>query len=452
MAHATLTRLAVHVGAQRLDVALDPDAELGDVLDGLALPLGQTMLVDSAGRRLDGRASVGSQLEDGGVVHVAVPAPGPRGRRGGRLPGHEEAVRRRPPVEAGLLAVGAVAALVATVVVMTSGRASSGAGVVVGAVGCLLGALGCALGRARAQTAATVCGPVLGLAAAVLVVAPTDDAGRRLAVVAGLAAAAVIAAARYVAVRADRSGSAGAGDDVAGVALVATSATAAVALVGLLLALPVVASAAVLVGAAPLALRALPQSALSVPDEQLVDLARVSRTATSVRGPRPKGLGRVSTAQVVRTVAFAERRKAAGTVVASLVPPLLLPAVLASSTPGTVGGWGALALTSCVVLAFGLGPRTARGAVARWWPRAAVAVVLLEAVTWAPADLRTLLAAAVLALAVGVAALAVPLARGWTSVVASRLADGVEGLGVVLALPAALVAAGAVELLRQVTS
>ncbi|GAA3818807.1 hypothetical protein [Cellulomonas soli] len=450
MAHATLTRLAVHVGARRLDVALDPTAALGDVLDAVAPQTSHALLVDSAGRLLDRSATVGSQLEDGGAVHAALPAPAPRGRRDA---GAHAAVRRRPPVEAALLSVGAVAALtVAAVVLLPAGVAPSGASAVLGALGCALGAFGCALGRSVARTAATVCGPLLGLATAVLVVAPVDDPGRRLAVVAGLAAAAVVAGVRHVAVQADRRAGEATGDDVSGVVLVATSVASALALVCLLLGLPTVVLAAVLVGATPLALRALPQNALSVPDDQLVDLARVSRTATSVRGPGPRGLGRVSATQVVRTVAFAERRKAAGTVVASALPALLLPVVLVSTQPGTVAGWGAVALTVCVVLALALGPRTARGAVARWWPRAGAGVVVLEAVSFAPADSRAVVAAGVAVVALAVAALAIPLARGWSSVVASRAADGLEGLGIVLALPAALVAAGAVELLRQVTS
>ena len=61
-------------------------------------------------------------------------------------------------------------------------------------------------------------------------------------------------------------------------------------------------------------------------------------------------------------------------------------------------------------------------------------------------------AVAALALVVGMTALSIVLGRGWQSVVASRLADALEGLAVVLALPAAAVAADVIETLRRVTS
>jgi hypothetical protein len=59
-------------------------------------------------------------------------------------------------------------------------------------------------------------------------------------------------------------------------------------------------------------------------------------------------------------------------------------------------------------------------------------------------------ACVVLALIAGAVSLA--LGRGWSSVVASRFGDAFESLGVVLALPAALVAADMIETLRRVTS
>ncbi|NKY12599.1 hypothetical protein, partial [Cellulomonas hominis] len=102
-----------------------------------------------------------------------------------------------------------------------------------------------------------------------------------------------------------------------------------------------------------------------------------------------------------------------------------------------------------------LQPRSARGPVARWAPRVAGALVLVEvAVLGGPrigAD-AVVVAVACVVLAAVAAAVGVALGRGWRSVVASRVADAVEGLGVVLALPAALVAADVIETLRRVTS
>ena len=56
------------------------------------------------------------------------------------------------------------------------------------------------------------------------------------------------------------------------------------------------------------------------------------------------------------------------------------------------------------------------------------------------------------ALGVGVAGLSLAYQRGWRSVAWSRAADGLESLATVLALPVALVGAGAVELLRSMAS
>jgi len=92
--------------------------------------------------------------------------------------------------------------------------------------------------------------------------------------------------------------------------------------------------------------------------------------------------------------------------------------------------------------------------VGRWVPRAAAAVVLVELAAAAPADASWLVPVAVVALVLvaGMTVLSIVLGRGWRSVVASRLADTLEGLAVVLALPAAAVAADVIETLRRMTS
>ncbi|WP_035063155.1 hypothetical protein, partial [Cellulomonas bogoriensis] len=100
-----------------------------------------------------------------------------------------------------------------------------------------------------------------------------------------------------------------------------------------------------------------------------------------------------------------------------------------------------------------LQPRTTRGTVARWAPRAAAAALLLQLATLTTAvDVPGAAPLVLAALGLLIALLAVPLGRGWRSVGFSRVADGLEGLAAVLALPVALVGAGAIELMRQVTS
>ncbi|NKY12328.1 hypothetical protein, partial [Cellulomonas hominis] len=83
---APLTRVAVHLGARRLDVALDAARTLGELLAAAGVPLVPGMLVlDSGGRALDLAVPVAEQVADGAAVHVVAPAPRPRGRsaRGG---------------------------------------------------------------------------------------------------------------------------------------------------------------------------------------------------------------------------------------------------------------------------------------------------------------------------------------------------------------------------------
>lgn len=295
---------------------------------------------------------------------------------------------------------------------------------------------------------------MLAFAAGVAAVDPAGSADRRLALVAGLVSATAVAAVRWVATRAERRG-----QDVAGVLVVAVGVVAGLALAVLLAGLPGVVAAAVLLGLTPVALRALPVLALSVPDEQLVDLAHVARTAPSVRGPRPRGLGRVNERQVVRTVDSAERRTDAGVLLVCAVPPVLVPVVLAAALGdpqrATLRGWAAVALVAALVAVLSLQPRAARGPVARWAPRVAAALVLVELAALVGPRLgadAVPVAAACLVAGLAAAAIGVALGRGWQSVVASRFADAVEGLGVVLALPAALVAADLIETLRRVTS
>lgn len=444
---ASLTRVAVHLGTRRLDVALDASRTLGELLAAAGVPLVPGLLVlDTGGRALDLAAPVAEQVEDGSLVHVVAPAPRPRGRA---ARARAAWVARRPDPQPALLgAAGATAAVLAAVALLDPARhgwLALAAALVLGAAAVLL-----AVSRVAAVAAASLAAPVLAFAAGVAAVDPAGAADRRLALVAGLVAATGVAAVRFVATRAARRG-----QDLATVLLVALGVVAALCLAVLLAGLPGVVAAAVLLGLVPVALRVLPVWALSAPDEQLVDLAHVARTAPSVRGPRPRGLGRVNERQVVRTVGAAERRTDAGVLLVCALPPLLAPLVLVAALGDAVRGWGAVALVVALVVVLTLQPRTARGPVARWAPRVAAALVLVElAALGAPvlgAD-AALLAVGCVVLALAVSGVGLALGRGWRSVVASRLGDAVEGLGVVLALPAALVAADMIETLRRMTS
>jgi hypothetical protein len=234
--------------------------------------------------------------------------------------------------------------------------------------------------------------------------------------------------------------------------LAALVVVAAAQIVGLLAALPVGTAAALVVGLGPLMLRLAPRYALAVPDEQLVDLSQVSRTADSVRAPRPRALGRVSAKLVARTVAGAERRVATACVAACVATVVLVPVVLAAPAPGSIGRPAAYGLVVLVVLAFTLVPRVTRDPVIRWVPRLAAGALLVELSLGLPQGWQVPAAVLATLLVLVVAGSGAALARGWRSVVASRLADSIENLAVVLSLPAAIAAGGLIEILRRAVS
>jgi hypothetical protein len=428
---------------------------VGDALRAALVPVHSPgiLVLDSTGRVVDLDDVVGGQVVDGGVLHVVRPAPAPRRRSDRWAADRPDVVSRRPAPHVALALAGAVGGVLVAVMAVLPGVALDPA-TGIAAAALALAALATALSRSPAPAAATISAPALAAGAAALAVAlahggAIDGPTRRLAVTAALVAAGAVAAVRLGVTKAD-----GRGDDDAAVALGALVVAAAVQAAVLLTGAPPVVVPALLAGAAPLVVRLAPRLALRVPDDQLIDLAHVSRTAASVRAPRPRGLGRVAERRVVAAVRGADRRATTAIAIASALPVVLMPAVLVSAAPRSVPGSGALALAACLVVALALGPRTARGAAAHHLPRASAALVLVEtaALGPVPGDVRMTLAVVAVALALVTAAVALLLLRGWRSVVVSRLADAVESLAVVLALPAAAVAAGLVEILRRVTS
>src|SRR5690625_4074798 len=225
----------------------------------------------------------------------------------------------------------------------------------------------------------------------------------------------------------------------------------------------------------------MPGAALDISEEQGLDMPFLARTALSVRagpprtpgrvrparaarrlrhaehgeragGVRPKSPGRVRPEHVARRIRQAEHRERAGMLAASVLVAATSPAVLAGYEPGGLRGWGTVALVGLVVVFLTLAPRSFRRLADKLPPRVALFTVLAQLALGAH-QFPDLLTWGIVALvvAVGFAYLAVPIARGYRSVRFSRLGDIVEGLTVGLALPAALVAAGAVQGLQTVT-
>lgn len=450
--------VALRLGDRSVDVAVPHGASVYDVLRAAGADLDDPALtvVDSGGNQLDPYSTTGDQLSDGSVLHVLTRPRAVRVARGGHEVSDPSA--SRPTASPWWLGVaGAAAVVVVATVVLGMDRAS--APLAPGDRWVLAGALalaGLALAVSRRPGTAgsawpTVVAALTGAAAGAVTVDPHPAAAGQLLVVTALVGATVVTAARWAATRRVRDDAA----DHAGMLLLLLSGAAATCAGVLLLGLPPVLAAATLLGGVPLVLRALPTLSVDVPDEQLVDVAHVASTATSVRAPRPRPLGAVNRRTVDRTVHGAERRRDAGTVVVALVAPLTAPAVLAGAVPGGLTGWASLAAVLLVALSLGLQPRTTRGALVRWAPRLAAAALLVELGVLGAASggpVATAATGAAIGVGLGVSALSLAVGRGWRSVGSSRLADGLEGLSTALSLPVALTAAGVVEVLRLVTS
>ena len=155
---------------------------------------------------------------------------------------------------------------------------------------------------------------------------------------------------------------------------------------------------------------------------------------------------------VHRSVVSGERRRDIGTVLVSLIGPVVAPIVLVGADPDAVTGSARVVVCALVIVVLALLPRTTRGALARWAPRVCATVLVLE--LCALTAVSQVIVGTLAALAVGllVVAVSLPIGRGWRSVGFSRLADIVEKLATVLALPAALVAAGAIQVFRAAAS
>lgn len=473
------SRVALLVGERRVDVAIPAATTLYDALRdvGVDLDAPGVAVVDSTGRSLDRYAATGADLVDGAVLHV-VRRGGATGRGPGRglgragREGRQGAAARpvdplaaRPGTSSWWLGAAAAACVVALVVVATGGEGLlAGEGVAGGdgittrwalVGGLVLAAAGLALLRGRPGTVGaawpTVAAGLAGAAGAALAVDPGLTGAGRLRVLAALVGALVPVALRWAVGRRNRDPLA---DVAAPLALVLTVALLVVAAT-LLLDLPAVLAAAALLGAVPLGLRAVPVLAVSVQDSQLLDVSVVQRMATSVRAPEPPRPAEVNDRTVGRVVGSAERRQDAGTLAVAVAAPLLVPVLVAGLEPGALTRWTAVGTCVLVAAALALAPRTARGGLVRWAPRAAAGAVVVELAALAGTgvvELPTVAVVTVLVLALGAVALSVPIGRGWRSVGFSRLADTVETLATVLALPVALVAGGAVEALRTLAS
>ena len=221
----------------------------------------------------------------------------------------------------------------------------------------------------------------------------------------------------------------------------------------LLLGLPATAAPAITLGAVPVALRALPSILLDVPPGMFIDYERFQRTRWSVRQQLPEPGGPVTMPAVSRLVDESSARLLVGTAVlcgaAALSAPFAVPA-FDGDDPIVLGGQ--IGVLACAVLALLFGARRFSAPALHWLPRIAAVVVLCcvaaSLARLGPGGWLVVLCALLLLAGLIAAAAAVPVARGARSLSWSRAADVFEWLAVALSLPAGLLAAGAIELLR----
>jgi len=438
-------RIAVMTGDGRVDLAVPYDDTLGEVLHGLGFSMepGRYAVLERSGKEAK-LTSVGADLADGALYAVVD-------------------LHRRSPAADQLNSTGATrhqrgalwwmlgtAAIVSVALSLSDASTAPALHRMVASLVLGLAALVWAVRRPsdNPSSALTMLAPLSLAFAAGLVAIPVQlVAGVQLGVVAGLLAAGILAALLTA--------------TVGGVQLRSASGTATVLLLliavvwglSLLFGWSITAAAAISAGIAPLGLRALPSTLVNLPDGYHINYRHFMSARWTVRGSIPESPNAVTMNAVRDVVQESSARLVTGTVLLSGIPVLMVPmALIGSWVANPVVFGGRIGLLATLVLALLLLPRHNATATLRWVPRAAAALIALEAIVAASSIVGSLLllvgAVGFLALGVFVVVVMVPIGRGARSLVWSRLADVVELLTVALALPAALLAADILTLLR----
>lgn len=430
-----------------------PGGSGGRHRDEPAAPARQTEVDESTRRRGEAPKSEVPETTSPRSALTTVPAV-PRSRR----------VAPPPSTAAQLVwlaaAFGAVISLVAAWNLATAGGHSGAAPTIAGvslawmpaAAAALLaaGAIGlAALSSDRSQRfTAAATAPALGLAAGLTLPLPSSPGRESVAVVVGCAVAVLALAITRSRVEVDSPGDRTVMAAIGGMGLLVG--------LGTVLDWPGPSIAAVVTGLAPLLIRLLPTTSLTVDANQLVDTERLSTTIWSVR---ERGLGR---RKRVTRGDMRERFDAAREIVAIGTAYLSLTASVGGwllvSTPAgdTVSRWGRVALLLVASLACGYQSRSVRDRLPRYSMLAASGSLVLAsafallATGWSGATVVLFLVATAIGWISVLGATAI--VGGYRSTRMSRFADAIETMTVSLALPLGIVAAGGVEAIRRMTS
>ncbi|GAA3592741.1 hypothetical protein GCM10022198_15820 [Klugiella xanthotipulae] len=450
-------RIVIAHGMSRHDVAVPSDVPLGTTLRhlGLATQPHTALAIGVDGQRIDLSQPPSAAIVEGTLVTVVDLA---------SLTASTESDRMRATAASSLhravwLFIAAAALLTVVngwldLVVGRNGpllaewRALVATVFVAVAFVCVLSSTRYSVGHARVS--ALTVPPLVAFTAGFTAISPTITAAPHLAVFCGLVAAAL--AAGLVHLRCVAASPLGA----TGTLLTVLTILAGMWGLTLLVNWPAAVAAAVAAGAAPLGLRLLPTTCLTVPDGQFIEYEQFSSTRWTVRGRPPEGSQPVRSLSVGGLILNANAQLATGTIIISALPAVMLPVVFRELPDDLVVRIGAIVMSVSIAVALLLGPRVATAGITRWVPRAGAAVVLVELAftatqVWGDTTLVWLVTILLL-MALGIGALTVPISRGVQSMSLSRTADIVEALTTVLALPAALIAANIIAIVQGVVS
>jgi hypothetical protein len=446
--------IAVVSGEQRVDLAIPLDETLGDVLRavGFVMEPGRHVVLERSGSEAH-LATRGADLVDGAVLSVVDLRAQlfDDSRKARAEVAHESGALWWLLAAVGIVAVG-VQALQATPTSSANPVDALQRLLAASALG--LAALVSALVWARRQRAdnsrdaVAMLSPIVVAFAAGFVIIPLNLVeGIHLAIVSGLLVASLLAAFLTLTVGGLRLRSS------AGIATLVLLVLSGIWGLSLMAEMGVPAAAAISVGAVPLALRALPATLVNIDEGHHIDFAKFMSNRWTVRGSVPESPTEIVGGEIRAIVEESSARLLAGTALVSVVAVVCMPLALTadvSTNPLLLGG--VIALFASVVIALLLVSRHTARPPLRWIPRGAsiiIVIVGMAAATVAFGTLAlTIAAASFFVVGVFSAALAIPLSKGARSLVWSRIADVCEVLAVVVSLPAALLAADVLSVLR----
>ncbi|MFV0634856.1 hypothetical protein [Demequina sp.] len=449
------TCFALFAAHGRVDIAAPAEQPLARALAamGVIVDVSRHAVLGGDGRAVDLAAPV-SHIDDGAILTLVSLAPesATTSRSVPRVTARADA--SAPWWLLGTLALLLLAAAL-TDLALGSTLLGDGARLAVGTLGGL-GSLACGTwwatrGASRSREGAAILVPILLAFSATALALPAAYQGAHLAVTAGLLAGAVLCCA-LAAVASERPARAIAVSSAVGLLILG-----AVWALTLVIGMPASAAAMVCMGLVAPGLRWVPTTILNVPEGYAIEYRHFLGNRWSVRGAVPSDPGEVSMAVVRPYVDEAHARLTVGVVLLSATSVLATPLVVAGvSSPAIFERIGAIVLVVATVLGLVLWSRRTTDTVLRWTPRVAAGITVVLAMVMVTASAeptaRLTLAAVLIIVSAIIAAALAPLSRERSALAWSRIGDVLESMSVVLALPAALLAADTLEFVRAMVS